>query len=91
MWDALSDERTVCHLPESQSAAVSLLSVCTVYILHVIKRMYICMYKCMYIQYIQGVCQSRLSTANHALLLIRTSEETHVSAVTGSPSPRQVQ
>jgi hypothetical protein len=32
--------------------------------------MYICMYECMYIQYIQGLCQSRLSTANHALLLI---------------------
>jgi hypothetical protein len=28
------------------------------------------MYVCMYIQYIQGLCQSRLSTANHALLLI---------------------
>jgi hypothetical protein len=31
-------------LPESQSEVVSLLSVCTIYILHVIKRMYICMY-----------------------------------------------
>jgi hypothetical protein len=38
----------VCHLPESQSAIVSLLSVCTIYILHVIKRMYVCMYVCMY-------------------------------------------
>jgi hypothetical protein len=28
------------------------------------------MYKCMYIQYIQGLSQSRLSTADHALLLI---------------------
>jgi hypothetical protein len=28
------------------------------------------MYKCTYIQYIQGLCQSRLSTANYALLLI---------------------
>jgi hypothetical protein len=28
------------------------------------------MYERMYIQYIQGLCQSRLSTANHALLLI---------------------
>jgi hypothetical protein len=52
----------VCHLPESQSAVVSLLSVCTICILHVIKRMYICMY----IQYIPGLCQSRLSTADHA-------------------------
>jgi hypothetical protein len=60
----------VCHLPESQSAVVSLLSVCTIYISHVIKRMYICIYKCMYIRYKQGLCQSRLSTANHALLLI---------------------
>jgi hypothetical protein len=31
-----------------------------------IKRMYICMY----VQYIQGLSQSRLSTADHALLLI---------------------
>jgi hypothetical protein len=28
------------------------------------------MYKCMYIQYVQGLCQSRLSTADHVLLLI---------------------
>jgi hypothetical protein len=56
----------VCHLPESQSAVVSLLSACTIYILHVIKRMYMCMY----IQYVQGLCQSKLSTVNHALLLV---------------------
>jgi hypothetical protein len=37
-----------------------LLNVCT----------YVCMNVCMYIQYIQGLCQSRLSTVNHALLLI---------------------
>jgi hypothetical protein len=50
-------------LPESQSEVVSLLSVCTIYILHVIKLMYIYnIYK--------GLCQSRLSTTNHALLLI---------------------
>jgi hypothetical protein len=35
----------VCNLPESQSAVVSLLSVSTVYILHVTKRMYVCIYK----------------------------------------------
>jgi hypothetical protein len=71
MWGALSLTRgRVCHLPKSQSAVVSLLSVCTIYILHVIKRMYICMYKCVYIQYIQGLCHSRLSTADHALLLV---------------------
>jgi hypothetical protein len=36
----------VCHLPESQSVVVSLLSVCTIYILHVIKRMYVCINVC---------------------------------------------
>jgi hypothetical protein len=36
--------RRICHLPESQSEVVSLLSVCTIYILHVIKCMYICTY-----------------------------------------------
>jgi hypothetical protein len=42
MWGALSlTSGRVCHLPESQSAVVSLLSVCTIYILHVIKRMYV--------------------------------------------------
>jgi hypothetical protein len=56
----------VCHLPESQSAVVSLLSVCTIYILHVIKRMYVCMY----IKYIQGLGQFRMSTADHTLLLV---------------------
>jgi hypothetical protein len=35
IWGALSDERT-----ESQSAVISLLSVCTIYILHVIKCIY---------------------------------------------------
>jgi hypothetical protein len=34
----------VCHLPESIAEVVSLLSVCTIYILHVMKRMYIYMY-----------------------------------------------
>jgi hypothetical protein len=48
-----------CHLSESQSAVISLLSVFTIYILHVIK--------CMYIQHIQGLCQFMLSTADHAL------------------------
>jgi hypothetical protein len=70
MWGAISDERLVCHLPESQSAVVSLLSVCIIYILHVVKRMYICMYKYMYIQYIQGLCLTRLSVADLVLLLI---------------------
>jgi hypothetical protein len=58
----------VCHLPESQSEVVSLLSVCTINISHVIKSMYICIY--MYVHYIQSLCQSRLSTADHAVLLI---------------------
>jgi hypothetical protein len=71
---ALSDERTGPSFSRvTVRSSVSLLSVCTIYILHVIKRMYICMYKCMYIQYIQGLCQSRLSTADHALLLIASA------------------
>jgi hypothetical protein len=41
----------VCHFPESQSAGVSLLSACTIYILHVIKRLYIDMYVCVYTIY----------------------------------------
>jgi hypothetical protein len=41
MWGVLSDERKGSHFPESQSTVVSLLSVCTVHILHVIKRMYV--------------------------------------------------
>jgi hypothetical protein len=60
----------VCHLPESQSEVESLLSVHTIYILHFIKRMYVCMHKYMYIHYTEGLCQSRLSTADHALLLV---------------------
>jgi hypothetical protein len=52
----------VCRLPESQSAVIRLLSVCTICILQVIK--------CMYVQHIQGLCQSRLSTADHALSLL---------------------
>jgi hypothetical protein len=48
--------------PESQSTVMSLWSVCTTYIVHVIKNMYI--------QYAQSLCQSRLSTADHALLLV---------------------
>jgi hypothetical protein len=52
----------VYRLPESQSAVISLLSVCTIHILHVIK--------CIYIQHIQGLCQSRLSTTVHALSLV---------------------
>jgi hypothetical protein len=31
--------------------------------------MYVCMYKRMCIQYVQGLGQSRLGTADHALLL----------------------
>jgi hypothetical protein len=54
MWGTLSSSLTrgrVCPLPESQSVVISLLSVCTIYILHVIE--------CMYIQHIQGLCQSQ--------------------------------
>jgi hypothetical protein len=55
----------ICRLPESQSAVISLLSVCTICILHVIK--------CMYIQNLQGLCLSRLSTADHAPSLVATA------------------
>jgi hypothetical protein len=56
MWGALSNERT--GLSFARVIVRSNKSVCTVYILHVIK--------CMYIQHIQGLCQSTLSTADHA-------------------------
>jgi hypothetical protein len=50
----------VCLLPDS--AVIRLLSLCTIYMLQVIK--------CMYIQHMQGLCQSRLNTADHALSLV---------------------
>jgi hypothetical protein len=62
MWVALSDERTGLSFAESLSVVVSVLSVCTIYILHVIK--------CMYIQHTQGLCQSRLNTVDHVLSLV---------------------
>jgi hypothetical protein len=54
----------VCRLPESQSEVINLLSVCkgTIFILRVIKYLYI--------QLIQGLCQSRFSTVDHALSLV---------------------
>jgi hypothetical protein len=61
MWGALSEERTGLSFA-SVTAVISLLSVCTIYILHVIK--------CLYIQYIQDLYQSRLSTTDHDLLLV---------------------
>jgi hypothetical protein len=59
MWGALSDGSVVC---QTQSAVISLLSVCTIYILQVIK--------CMYTQHIEGLCQFRLSTADRAISLV---------------------
>jgi hypothetical protein len=53
------DGSVVCH---TLSAVIRLLSVCTIYMLQVIK--------CMYIQHIQDLCQFRLSTADHALSLV---------------------
>jgi hypothetical protein len=61
-YGALSLTRGRVCLPESQSAEISPLSVCTICILHVIK--------CTYMQHIQGLCQSRLSTADNALSLV---------------------
>jgi hypothetical protein len=52
----------VCRLPESHSVVISLFSKCTIYILYIIK--------CMYVQDMQGLSQSRLSTANYALSLV---------------------
>jgi hypothetical protein len=52
------DGSVIC---QTQSTVISL-SVCTIYISHVIK--------CMYIQHIQGLCQFRHSTADHALPLV---------------------
>jgi hypothetical protein len=60
----------VCHLPESQSAVVSLLYVQLTFDMLLNVCIYVCMYKCMYIQYIQDLCQSRLSKADHATLLV---------------------
>jgi hypothetical protein len=45
MWGALSDERTGLSFARVR-AVISLLSASTIYILHIIKRMY----KCMYVQ-----------------------------------------
>jgi hypothetical protein len=67
MWGALSDDRT--DLSFTRVTVRSSKSVCTLYILHVIKRMYICVNVCIYNIY-KGLCQSRLSTTDHALLLI---------------------
>jgi hypothetical protein len=53
------DGSVVC---QTQLSVISLLSVCTISILQVIK--------CMYIQHLQGLSQFRLSTADHALLLV---------------------
>jgi hypothetical protein len=50
-------------LPQSQSAVMSLLSVCVIYILHVMK--------CVYNIYKTSVlCHSKLSTSDHALSLV---------------------
>jgi hypothetical protein len=69
--EALSLTRgRICPLPESHSPVMSLLSVCTIYILHIIKCIYV------YVQHIQGLCQSRLSTANHALSLVAAATTT---------------
>jgi hypothetical protein len=63
MWGALSDERT--GLSFAIVTVVNHLSVCTIYILHVIKRMYICINVCIY-----NIYKASVSPENHALLLI---------------------
>jgi tryptophan-rich sensory protein len=54
MWEAFSHERT--------GLSFTMYNVQYIYILHVMTRMYI--------QYIQDLCQSRLSTADYALSLV---------------------
>jgi hypothetical protein len=64
--DSNPDEVTagrVGHLPVAVSTSKSLVSMYKVY-LHVIKRIY------MYMQYIQSLCQSKMGTRDHALLLV---------------------
>jgi hypothetical protein len=61
LWGALSDERTGLSFARV-TAVISQLSVSTICILHFIK--------CMCIQHIKGLCQFRLSTADHALSLV---------------------
>jgi hypothetical protein len=61
MWGTLSDERMGLSFARV-TAVISQLSVCTIYILHVIKFMYV--------HHIQGLCQSGLSTADNALSLV---------------------
>jgi hypothetical protein len=60
MWSALSDERTGLFF--IRVAVSSNKCVVSMYSLHVTK--------CMYIQHIQGLCQSKLITAENALSLV---------------------
>jgi hypothetical protein len=36
---------------------------------------YLLLHECMYIQYIEGLCQSRLSTTDHAVFLVASAYE----------------
>jgi hypothetical protein len=60
MLSALSDERTGLFLR------------CTMY---KIFSFYMLLYECIYTKYIQGFCQSRLSTADHVLSLVASAYE----------------
>jgi hypothetical protein len=64
MWGALSDEKTgrsfARDIVSNNKCVVSI----TIYILHVIKFVYI------RVQHIQGLCQSRLSRADHGLSFV---------------------
>jgi hypothetical protein len=59
MWDALSDERT--GLSSARVTVSSNKPVASMY------NLYLHVIKCMYVQHLQGLCQSRLSTADYAL------------------------
>jgi hypothetical protein len=61
-WGALSDERTGLSFARDTVSSNEFVVSITIYILQVIK--------CMYIQQIQALWQSRLTTAYHTLSLV---------------------
>jgi hypothetical protein len=64
VWGALSDERmglSFARVIVNSKKSV----VCTVYFLRVIE--------CVYIRRLQGLCQSRLNTADHAVSLVASA------------------
>jgi hypothetical protein len=64
VWGAFSDDRTSLSFVKVSVSSISQLSICAfIYIL--------LLTSCLYIQYsVQGLCHSRLSTADYALFLV---------------------